>query len=62
MDQRVSLNKTTPAHPQEPVVVETQNWTPPAAPLAMPKQVLERQTHRPALADVARMLFLRRKT
>lgn len=62
MDQRVSLNKTTPAHLQEPVVVETQNWMPPVAPLAMPKQVLELQTHRPALADVARMLFLRRKT
>ncbi|WP_417244595.1 hypothetical protein [Celeribacter sp.] len=62
MDQRVSLNERTPARPQEPVV-ETQNWMPPAAPLAMPKQVLEPQTtHWPALADVARMLFLRRKT
>ncbi|KZX94309.1 MAG: hypothetical protein ACU0CJ_09950 [Sulfitobacter sp.] len=53
--------------PYSAMTVEAETWMPPAAPLAMPRQTLERRGHLAGLAglaglaDVARAFLLRRK-
>jgi len=59
MDQRVSFNEGEP--PYSAMTTEVENWMPPVAPLAMPRQTLERRAHRAGLAELTRALLLRRK-
>ena len=47
--------------PYSAMTVEAETWKPPAAPLAMPRQTLERRGHLAGLADLAREFLLRRK-
>ncbi|KZY54108.1 hypothetical protein CUR85_16515 [Sulfitobacter faviae] len=59
MDQRMTLQDATT--PTSAMAGEAENWMPPAAPLAMPRQSLERRGHLAGLADLARAFLLRRK-
>ena len=47
--------------PTSAMAGEAENWMPPAAPLAMPRQSLERRGHLAGLADLAREFLLQRK-
>ncbi|MEQ5828513.1 hypothetical protein J3456_14205 [Sulfitobacter sp. NFXS29] len=59
MDQRMNLQEATTSY--SAMTVEAETWMPPTAPLAMPRQTLERRGHLAGLADVARAFLLRRK-
>ena len=47
--------------PYSAMTVEAETWKPPAAPLAMPRQTLERRPNRAGLVELTRALLLRRK-
>ncbi|UWR31783.1 hypothetical protein K3758_16880 (plasmid) [Sulfitobacter sp. W002] len=55
------MNLQEATTPYSAMTVEAETWMPPAAPLAMPRQTLERRGHLAGLADVARAFLLRRK-
>ena len=55
------MNLQDATTPYSAMTTEVENWMPPVAPLAMPRQTLERRAHRAGLAELTRALLLRRK-